>query len=66
MWLGHTGTLLRETGGSSAWFSAFEAVSRGFVARRRAKGETGKDGGEVTKADLGVIELMFSGACAGM
>jgi ornithine carrier protein len=34
LWLGHTGTLIRETGGSAAWFTTKEAVA-GYLASRR-------------------------------
>jgi ornithine carrier protein len=35
MWLGHSGTLIRETGGSAAWFSTKEAIVSALIARRR-------------------------------
>lgn len=34
LWLGHTGTLLRETGSSAAWFAAKEWVARKLVEYR--------------------------------
>ena len=34
LWLGHTGTLFRETGGCAAWFIAKEWVARKLVERR--------------------------------
>ncbi|KDR72605.1 hypothetical protein GALMADRAFT_252755 [Galerina marginata CBS 339.88] len=34
LWLGHTGTLLRETGGTASWFVAKEWVARELVKRR--------------------------------
>lgn len=64
LWLGHSGTLLRETGGSSAWFSAFEVVSRAFMRAKEKK--LGLQRGEVTKADLRAWELCVSGGAAGM
>jgi ornithine carrier protein len=63
LWLGQTGTLLRETGGSMAWFMAFEALSRGFVRRRQ---ETAPEGVRIVKSDLPAWQLMASGACAGI
>jgi ornithine carrier protein len=63
LWLGQTGTLLRETGGSMAWFVAFEAVSRWFVKRRQANAS---EGVRVAKSDLPAWQLMASGACAGI
>lgn len=64
LWLGQSGTLLRETGGSSAWFTAFEVVSRAFM-RLREK-QQGLQVGEVGKADLKAWELCVAGAAAGM
>ncbi|KAF7323876.1 hypothetical protein MKEN_00609000 [Mycena kentingensis (nom. inval.)] len=34
LWLGHTGTLLRETGGTSAWFAVKEWVASQLLSRR--------------------------------
>ncbi|KAF5362595.1 hypothetical protein D9758_009588 [Tetrapyrgos nigripes] len=33
LWLGHTGTLLRETGGTASWFAMKEYVARLLIAR---------------------------------
>ncbi|KPV77631.1 uncharacterized protein RHOBADRAFT_51459 [Rhodotorula graminis WP1] len=67
LWLGQTGTLIRETGGDAAWFTTFELVSRWFIERRVARGEVSpKDGGRVTKGDLSAFELMTAGAGAGI
>ncbi|KAG6856084.1 hypothetical protein H0H87_007524 [Tephrocybe sp. NHM501043] len=73
LWLGHTGTLIRETGGTAAWFSTKEFVARLLVARRSDEGETiisqgstgggGHGGGGA--AHLKPWESAFSGACAG-
>ena len=62
LWLGQTGTFLRETGGSIAWFSAFEGVARAFVAKRQ---RTASSGRTITKDDLSSAELMLAGAAAG-
>lgn len=62
LWLGQTGTFLREAGGSVAWFSAFEGVSRALVARRQKSASYGKT---ITKDDLSSAELMLAGAAAG-
>ena len=56
LWLGQTGTFLREAGGSCTWFLAFELVSRYFIKRR---------GPTATRADLSAAELMLAGASAG-
>lgn len=57
LWLGQTGTFLRESGGGVAWFLAYELSAR-FFARRK--------GPQATKKDLSVAELMMSGANAGV
>jgi len=64
LWLGQTGTLLRETGGAAAWFGANEAVSR-FMLRRRAK-LMGRDPSGMSKKDIKAWESVFAGACAGV
>lgn len=51
-WRGQTGTLIREAGGSAAWFGAYETVTRFF--RRR----TGKE--------PSAPQAMLAGACAGV
>ncbi|KAE9391090.1 mitochondrial carrier [Gymnopus androsaceus JB14] len=40
LWLGHTGTVLRETGGTAVWFSVKEWVAR-MLRDRREKAEHG-------------------------
>ncbi|GAA5866960.1 hypothetical protein JCM1840_005921 [Sporobolomyces johnsonii] len=67
LWLGQTGTFLRETGGSAAWFTTFELLSSYFARRRTERGEVSPStGGPVTKGDLAAWELMASGATAGV
>ncbi|BGP55926.1 hypothetical protein JCM8202_005269 [Rhodotorula sphaerocarpa] len=70
LWLGQTGTLIRETGGGAAWFLSFELLVAYFIQRRTDRGETGggssSAGGRVTKADLSALELMSAGASAGV
>ncbi|KAL7009442.1 mitochondrial ornithine carrier protein [Cystobasidiomycetes sp. EMM_F5] len=62
LWLGQTGTFIREAGGSVAWFGAFEAVCRAFIKQRQKKATTGRT---ITKDDLTSPELMLAGAAAG-
>ena len=62
LWLGQTGTLLRETGGGVAWFLAFESCSRYLIARKKALWK--RD--DVTKKDLSSLELVGAGALAGI
>ncbi|CAO1630874.1 unnamed protein product [Parajaminaea phylloscopi] len=59
LWLGQTGTLLRETGGGIAWFLAFEATTRYFISLRSTEKPA-------TKSDLSSPELMLAGALAGV
>ncbi|GES85487.1 mitochondrial carrier [Rhizophagus clarus] len=62
---GHSGTLVRETVGTAAWFSTYEFITRLFISNRISKSSF-KDKQNITKDDLSAIELMSSGACAGM
>ncbi|MGG6496289.1 UNVERIFIED_CONTAM: solute carrier family 25 protein, partial [Bacteroidetes bacterium 56_B9] len=71
LWLGQTGTFLRETGGSSAWFTTYEVVAKFFLSRRQAAvdrlgARTGERTKSLTKGDLKTYELMLSGASAGI
>lgn len=56
LWLGQTGTLLRETGGSAAWFGAYETSTRLFISQYKYQ----------SKSDLSAWQLMLSGALAGI
>jgi len=66
LWLGHTGTLIRETGGTAAWFTTKEFIASVLVARRLSSSDppylpkTPKG-----KPDLLLWESALSGACAG-
>ncbi|CBQ68758.1 related to mitochondrial amino acid transporter ARG-13 [Sporisorium reilianum SRZ2] len=62
LWLGQTGTLLRETGGGIAWFLAFESCSRHLIARKKLQWK--RD--DVSKKDLSSLELVGAGALAGV
>ncbi|GAA5987630.1 hypothetical protein JCM10908_007144 [Rhodotorula pacifica] len=66
LWLGQTGTMIRETGGGAAWFTTFELLVAYFIERRAARGETSPAGGRLTKGDLSALELMSAGASAGV
>ena len=52
LWLGHTGTLIRETGGSAAWFGTKELICK-FLRR------------DAPTRELWPWESALSGACAG-
>lgn len=64
LWLGQTGTFIRETGGGAAWFGSNEAVSSLLLDRLARK--TGRPRAELSKKDLKWYELAFAGACAGV
>ena len=57
-WHGQLGTLIRETGGSAAWFGSFEAVSLAF--RRRRGNTVSRD------VPLPILQQLVAGAAAGM
>lgn len=57
-WHGQLGTLIRETGGSAAWFGSFEGVSLAF--RNARSPEVAKE------TPLAVWQQLLAGACAGM
>ena len=54
-WHGQLGTLIRETGGSAAWFGSYEAVS--LLFRSRSESRSGR---------LPVYQQLTAGAVAGM
>ncbi|KAF2118448.1 mitochondrial carrier domain-containing protein [Lophiotrema nucula] len=56
-WHGQMGTLIRETGGSAAWFGGYEGVKLLF---RRANPQS------ITDAEVPVYQRLASGAVAGM
>jgi ornithine carrier protein len=57
LWLGHTGTVLRETGGTAVWFSVKEWVGR-LLKERRTKTEH-------SSSSLLPWESAFAGAISG-
>lgn len=67
LWLGQTGTLIRETGGSAAWFGSKEFTA-GLLLSHRAKKhpELVSEGKRLTKKDLLLWESALSGASAGV
>jgi ornithine carrier protein len=65
LWLGQTGTLIRETGGGAAWFTTKEFVSSLFLARR-AKGGGAGGTNDPSSKQLQPWESAASGACAGV
>ena len=68
-WRGQLGTFLRETGGTAAWFGAYEATTLFFKKREAAQAiQTVSSRSEVGLADvtIPVHQQMASGALAGM
>jgi mitochondrial ornithine carrier protein len=63
LWLGQTGTLIRESGGSALWFGCFDVVSQYFLNRRKSSVDTSR---KLTRSDLGSLELITAGASAGL
>ena len=57
-WHGQLGTLIRETGGSAAWFGAYEGVGHAFRKRNAKKYNE--------KAKLKVWQQLLAGASAGV
>ncbi|KAJ7739710.1 mitochondrial carrier domain-containing protein [Mycena maculata] len=65
LWLGHTGTFIRETGGTAAWFSTKEFVASLLVARRQRKPTDGAGLTSASAQELRPWESAVSGASAG-
>ncbi|KAL9051184.1 MAG: hypothetical protein Q9162_006162 [Coniocarpon cinnabarinum] len=59
-WRGQLGTLIRETGGSAAWFGSYEGVSAFFRAR------VTKDSLSSSDPAIPVWQQLIAGATAGM
>ncbi|KAK2463810.1 hypothetical protein APHAL10511_004115 [Amanita phalloides] len=66
LWLGHTGTLLRESGGGAAWFATKEFVASLLLHRRLSKHEGHSVSLQSAKSsELRPWESALSGACGG-
>ena len=69
LWLGQLGTLIRETGGSAAWFGSKEFTARLLLSYRSKKHPelvVDNGGRQLTKKDLLLWESAVSGASAGI
>jgi len=64
LWLGHTGTFIRETGGTAAWFTTKEFVASLLIARRTKKDPLSSFSSSA-KPSLRPWESALSGAFAG-
>jgi ornithine carrier protein len=63
LWLGQTGTLVRETGGGAAWFGFYELIARAFI---KEKQKTMPVGQVATKADLATWQVCLAGVAGGV
>ncbi|WVR04730.1 hypothetical protein IAU60_001741 [Kwoniella sp. DSM 27419] len=66
LWLGQTGTLFRETGGSAAWFAMYEYIARYFVRQHQVRSAQAGSDRPSDKGDLKKWQLMVAGAAAGV
>jgi len=79
LWLGHTGTLIRESGGGAAWFGIKEVVSDILLSRRQAPPNSAEVApipisssfsppSQIAKPEMELKpwESALSGACAGV
>ncbi|KAJ4468799.1 mitochondrial carrier domain-containing protein [Lentinula aciculospora] len=64
LWLGHTGTVLRETGGTAVWFAVKEWVAR-VLKDRREKADSSLQAAGNNASTLLPWESAFSGAISG-
>ncbi|KAI5300260.1 hypothetical protein KEM56_002606 [Ascosphaera pollenicola] len=64
-WRGQMGTLIRETGGSAAWFGAYEGVSLFFKNQIR-RAETSSESRDLKTIQLPLYQQMLAGAAAGV
>jgi mitochondrial ornithine carrier protein len=69
LWRGQMGTLIRETGGSAAWFGSYEGVSALFKkSNKQSQPQTHADGKEEEEEEgtLALWQQMLAGAAAGV
>lgn len=64
-WHGQTGTLIREMGGSAAWFGSYETISLAFRKLRRQQQVTSGQKQDDTFS-LPLYQQLLAGAVAGM
>lgn len=67
LWRGQMGTLIRETGGSAAWFGSYEGVSAIFrKSNRHNLSPDDEEHASTDNAPLPVWQQMLAGAAAGV
>ena len=62
LWLGQTGTLIRESGGAVAWFGTKEAICSLLLRRRQRNSPFSSTGVPLTTKDLFAWESALAGA----
>ena len=65
LWRGQLGTLIRETGGTAAWFGSYEGFSAFFRARN-ARRESTRTANPTNDASIPIHQQLLAGAAAGM
>lgn len=65
-WRGQLGTLIRETGGSAAWFGSYEGMSALFRKYSKHAPAPSTAAGWVKEAQLPLYQQMMAGAVAGV
>jgi len=63
LWVGQTGTFIREVGGGAMWFGSNELIAKYFMQRRAQL--SGRPITEFSKKDLSALELGAAGGAAG-
>jgi len=63
LWLGHTGTILRETGGTASWFAVKEWVASGLLERRLGPSRTAAPSNNLLPWESAVAGAVSGAAC---
>jgi ornithine carrier protein len=63
LWLGHTGTILRETGGTASWFAVKEWVASALLERRLGPSRTTAANKELLPWESAVAGAVSGAAC---
>ncbi|KII91204.1 hypothetical protein PLICRDRAFT_51379 [Plicaturopsis crispa FD-325 SS-3] len=64
LWLGHTGTMFRESGGTATWFALKETIASTLLARK-SRSSSSRDQEQAAEGHLAPWESALSGAVAG-
>ncbi|KAF8189859.1 mitochondrial carrier domain-containing protein [Mycena galopus ATCC 62051] len=63
LWLGHTGTILRETGGTASWFAVKEWVASALLERRLGPNRTAGPNSNLLPWESAVAGAVSGAAC---